>query len=94
MDQLLNDLDNNEDLEELAHAQKQPDIVAFTRSDEMETKYAVAAPTIEMSRPSSNIFSKKRPIEEISSKQADEVEPVQIESEDVEMAIADETPEQ
>ena len=82
-------MDGNENLEEYAATTKQPEIVTYNKDDEMETKYAVAAPTVKSSRPSENPFSKKRPVEEITTKAAPQVEDDHIEApaadEDVEM---------
>ena len=85
MNQLLDDLDGNENLEEFEKTKKQPAIVAYNKDDEMETKYAVAAPTVKSSRPSENPFSKKRPVEEITTKAA-----APLENEPVEAPAADE----
>jgi len=67
MNQLFDDLDGNEELvENNNNVVKAPQAVVYNKQEEMTNKYAVAAPTISESRPASNMFSKKRLIDEIS----------------------------
>lgn len=59
---MFDDLDGNEELVE--HVAKQPMPVVFNKQEELTTKYAVQAPI--MQQPAPNMFSKKRPAEEIT----------------------------
>lgn len=87
MNQLFEDLDGNEELvENNVNVVKVPQAVVYNKEEELTSKYAVAAPTVTESRPASNMFSKKRLIDEISKP----VESVPPSLDDVEM---EETPE-
>ena len=84
MNQLYEDLDQNEDalVEQRAVQIKPAGPLAFNKQEELFNKYAIAAPKMEESKPAPNIFSKKRPIDEISKR----VEQIQVNnSSDVEM---------
>lgn len=80
MNQLYNDLDAEEGLEEHRMADAGP--AAFSKQEAVMQQYAVAAPTLEGSKPKANPFAKKRTADQMTSQPQTSSAP----AEDVEMA--------